>query len=81
MALSVLVNLNVLLGLFNLLPIPPLDGAGVAEGLFPNSLGKLYDQMREVPMLQFIGILLAWRIFPAISQPAFGFVSDFVLPG
>ncbi|MFQ5767869.1 MAG: site-2 protease family protein, partial [Acidobacteriota bacterium] len=33
--LSVALGLNVLLGLFNLLPLPPLDGAGVLEGLFP----------------------------------------------
>jgi Zn-dependent protease len=63
--LSVLVNLNVLLGFFNLMPIPPLDGAGVVEGLFPKTLGKLYDQMREIPILQFVGILVAWNVFPA----------------
>src|SRR3954471_3619847 len=45
MALSVLVNLNVLLGLFNLLPFPPLDGAGIIEGLFPTTAGKLYDYL------------------------------------
>lgn len=64
-ALSVLVNLNALLGFFNLMPIPPLDGAGVAEGLFPSSVGKLYEQMRRVPILQLVGILVAWNIFPA----------------
>jgi Zn-dependent protease len=64
-ALSVLVNLNVLLGFFNLMPIPPLDGAGVAEGLFPSSIGKLYEKMREIPVLQLVGILVAWNVFPA----------------
>jgi Zn-dependent protease len=78
MALSVLVNLNVLLGLFNLLPIPPLDGAGVVEGLFPNSLGKLYDQMREIPILQLVGLLVAWNIFPMLSAPAIVFVFGLV---
>lgn len=81
MALSVLVNLNVLLGLFNLLPIPPLDGAGVAEGLFPNSVGKLYDRMREIPVLQIVGLLIAWNIFPAVGGPAFGFVFGLVHSG
>jgi Zn-dependent protease len=81
MALSVLVNLNVLLGLFNLLPIPPLDGAGVAEGLFPNSLGKLYDRMREIPILQIVGLLVAWNIFPMLWGPAFGFVFGLVHSG
>lgn len=71
MALSVLVNLNVLLGFFNLIPIPPLDGAGVVEGLFPNSIGKLYDKMREVPILQFVGLLVAWNVFPAVTFLSF----------
>lgn len=77
-ALSVLVNLNVLLGLFNLLPIPPLDGAGIVEGLFPNSMGKLYDKMREVPVLQIVGLLVAWNIFEPISRPAFIFLIGLV---
>jgi Zn-dependent protease len=71
MALSVLVNLNVLLGFFNLIPIPPLDGAGVVEGLFPNSVGKLYDKMREIPILQFVGLMVAWNVFPAVTFLSF----------
>ena len=81
MALSVLVNLNVLLGLFNLIPIPPLDGAGIVEGLFPKSLGKLYDRLREVPVLQIVGLLVAWNVFPKLSQPAFLIVIGLVRPG
>jgi Zn-dependent protease len=81
MALSVLVNLNMLLGLFNLLPIPPLDGAGIVEGLFPKTLGKVYDQMREIPILQFVGLLLAWNIFPVLSRPAFGILFGIVHSG
>jgi Zn-dependent protease len=81
MALSVLVNLNVLLGLFNLLPIPPLDGAGIAEGLLPNSLGKFYDQMREIPILQVVGLLVAWNIFPFLWSPAFSVVFGLVHSG
>lgn len=71
MALSVLVNLNVLLGFFNLIPLPPLDGAGVFEGLFPQTFGKLFDRMREIPILQFVGLLLAWNIFPAVTVLSF----------
>jgi len=67
MALSVLVNLNVLLGLFNLLPFPPLDGAGILEGLFPKTAGKLYDHLREIPILQVVGLLVAWNVFPVLG--------------
>jgi Zn-dependent protease len=67
MALSVLVNLNVLLGCFNLLPFPPLDGAGIIEGLFPKTAGKLYDYLREIPILQVVGLLVAWNVFPVFG--------------
>jgi Zn-dependent protease len=80
MTLSVLVMLNVLLGLFNLLPLPPLDGAGIAEGAFPRRIGPLYERMRQVPILQLVGLLVAWNIFPYISRPAFGFVLRLVYP-
>lgn len=80
-ALSVLVNLNLLLGLFNLLPLPPLDGAGVVEGLFPNSVGKLFDRIREVPILPVVGLLLAWNVFPLVSGPAFGLLLNLVHSG
>jgi Zn-dependent protease len=80
MTLSVLVMLNTLLGLFNLLPLPPLDGAGIAEGAFPKRIGPLYERMREVPILQLVGLLVAWNVFPYISRPAFGFVLRLVYP-
>ena len=74
LGLSVLVNLNVLLGLFNLVPLPPLDGAGVLEGLFPRVVGGLYDQIRAIPILQLASMLAAWRLIPFVIDPAFSMV-------
>jgi Zn-dependent protease len=74
MALSVLVNLNVLLGLFNLLPIPPLDGAGVLQGAAPKATRGFFDKLRETPMLEMAGLMLAWYVFPFVARPALSFV-------
>jgi Zn-dependent protease len=71
MLLSVMLSLNVMLTLFNLMPVLPLDGASVLQGLFPNSLGKLYDSMRGTPMIELLGLLIAWNLFPHLSRPAF----------
>ncbi|MEO6601678.1 MAG: site-2 protease family protein [Polyangiaceae bacterium] len=70
-ALSVMLKLNVVLCLFNLIPVPPLDGAGVLSGLFPQTFGPLYEKLRRVPAFEFLGLLLAWQVFPYFAGPAF----------
>jgi Zn-dependent protease len=72
MGLSVMMSLNILLGVFNLLPLPPLDGAAVLEGLLPSSLGRFFDGLRRNGGFYFLGMVLAWRAFPYIAAPALG---------
>jgi Zn-dependent protease len=67
--LSQLFALNLLLGFFNLIPFPPLDGAGVAEGLSPRWLGSLYTRLREIPGHQFLGWIAASWLFPYLYTP------------
>ena len=68
--LSVMFNLNLLLGLFNLLPLPPLDGAGVVQGASPRTAGRIYDMLRQNSMFQILGLLVAWKVFGLIAFPA-----------
>lgn len=67
--LSQLVWLNLLLGVFNLMPLPPLDGAGVAEGLSPRLLGSVYDRLREIPGHEFLGWIAASQLFRYGFEP------------
>jgi Zn-dependent protease len=45
-AFAVITYLNMLLALFNLIPIPPLDGSRVLAALLPGPLGRSYDTLR-----------------------------------
>ena len=80
MGLSVMLNLNVLLGLFNLMPIPPLDGAGVVEGAAPRQTGAFYARMRETPIMQLAGLIIAWQLFSYVAGPAFRLTLALVHP-
>lgn len=68
--LSAFLFLNLLLGIFNLLPWPPLDGAGVVEGLAPRPVVQFYGFVRSQPMFALIGIVAAWQIVPLLFGPA-----------
>jgi len=74
MTLSILFSLNIFLGLFNLLPIPPLDGAAVLEGAFPETVGSFFQRLRHNPMAGLIGMVVIFQFGGRLVEPAFEFV-------
>jgi Zn-dependent protease len=79
--LSVALNLNVLLFLFNLLPLPPLDGAGIVQGLAPGALGGFVEGLRRNPMMSLVGLMIAWQMSDALYRPAFDTLLRLLYPG
>ncbi len=60
--------LNVILAVFNLIPIPPLDGSWVLEGILPQSLGRAMDMIRPYGFLILI-LLLYSGVFNWVLDP------------
>jgi Zn-dependent protease len=68
-AIGILVNL--MLAVFNLVPIHPLDGSGVLEGLLPQEWAESYGRMRPYGFI----ILLVLFYLPGFRQFIWGIVA------
>ncbi len=69
---SILFALNLLLGVFNLLPVPPLDGySALGVVLSERFAGKLQAWRQQAGMLSMLGLLIGWQLFDYIFGPIF----------
>jgi Zn-dependent protease len=69
--LSILFSLNLILCLFNLFPLPPLDGSGVLPLFMKESLAQRYLEFTHNPAFSLIGLLVAWKVAPFLIGPLF----------
>ena len=78
---SLLFSLNLLLGTFNLIPVPPLDGFGVLGLLVSEDLARRIQHLgRALGSFSIIGLLLVWQVFGGIFQPVFSFALRALYP-
>ncbi len=54
---SFIVFLNIVLAVFNLIPIPPLDGSGIVEGLLRGQALEGYLRLRPYSMFILLGLM------------------------
>jgi Zn-dependent protease len=71
-ALSVMLSLNTLLAVFNLLPVPPLDGSAVVDLVAPIGYARMLRRLGPAGSL--LGLLVAWKVFPFVVGPVLRFV-------
>lgn len=69
------IQINLALGLFNLIPIPPLDGFRILMGLLPQNLShNIEEKVSSNPAFQYIGIVIAILIANAIIMTPYTFL-------
>lgn len=74
MTLTILAQINLLLMLFNLLPLGPLDGHYIMSWLLPPDLGRRYDYFNARHGTQVFLVLI---VLSVVGVPVFRFLSAF----
>lgn len=66
--------INVLLGVFNLVPLPPLDGSHVIRHLMPEPMRRTYDSLGMVGLVlfMFFGGRMLWMLISPLLSILFG---------
>jgi Zn-dependent protease len=67
--LSLGFSLNLLFGVFNLLPLPPLDGSSLPLLWLSAGSAAKYQMLSRSRLPILSGLLAAWQILPRIYQP------------
>jgi len=78
---SILFSLNLILLVFNLLPVPPLDGSEVLSLFLNESTAQRYRDLMAQPTAQMVGLVLAWNLMDFVLNPVFTVALGLLYPG
>lgn len=68
---SILFSLNLILLVFNMIPLPPLDGSNVLTLFLSDPAARRYNIIMSQPASRIIGLIIAWRILDVVLGPIY----------
>jgi Zn-dependent protease len=78
---SVLFSLNLILLVFNLLPLPPLDGSEILTLLLDDRTAQRYREFMAQPGAGMVSLVVAWNVIGGLLGPAHGLALNLLYPG
>lgn len=76
--MQIFIRLNIVLFIFNLLPLPPLDGYRIVEDLVPNDTRAKMTQYEQYGILIFLILVLIPPLNSITIQPLFSIVIPWI---
>lgn len=64
--ISIMFSLNLILFVFNLIPLPPLDGSGILPMYMGEKTGRKYLDFITGSAFSMVGLFIAWKLFDLI---------------
>jgi Zn-dependent protease len=69
--------LNLVLAVFNLLPLPPLDGSHIFRHMLPYNALRIYDSLGMISLI--LMLLIGGRVVMFFVAPALGLINGILL--
>ena len=78
---SIMFSLNLILLVFNLIPLPPLDGSNVLLLFLNEQTAQKYQNFLYQPTNALIGLIIAWQVFDVLFGYVHAFALNMLYPG
>jgi Zn-dependent protease len=78
---SILFSLNLVLLVFNLIPLPPLDGSSILTFFLSDQAARRYNAVIQEPQYRLIGLIIAWKMLDFVLYPVHTTALNILYPG